>query len=91
MSYMEVVIKDGNRTVNWIFPDTRPVESVLEKFEREYLPVNRKRVFIENRRLIVDCAECQLNYFVKSFGRKIRINVETVKPLKKEDEKTQNG
>ena len=76
IDFVEVVIKDGNRTVNWMFPEKTTIANVLDKWDREYHKADRTNVRIENRRLIVDCAECQLNWFAKKFGSKVRIRVE---------------
>lgn len=89
MDYIEIIIKDGNRTVNWIFPVISTITDVLNKWEKNYYPCNRKRVIIENKRLLEDYLDCRLSSF-KSFGEKIVIRLETVFP-KKEEGGEENG
>lgn len=80
--YTEVIIKDGNRTVNWMFPETSTINDILNKWETNYHRCNRDWVIIDNKRVVPECLDCQLNYF-KSFGRKIIVRVEAAP--KKED------
>ena len=77
--FIEVVIKDGNRTVNWLFPEMATVSSVLQKWEKEYFKCDKKSVRIGGRLLLADCEECQLNYFTKKMGNKLTIRVESIK------------
>lgn len=85
MNFIEVVIKDGNRTVNWSFPEVSTVSDILDKWESGYRKCNRKNIRINDRLLVSDCVDCQLNYF-KSFGRKIKIRVESIKKEESETE-----
>ena len=87
--FTEIVIKDGNRTVNWMFPPSSKISYILDQWEKNYFPCNRKRVIIDNKRVVDGCLDCQLNYF-KSFGKKIVMRLETVYP-KKEKGAEQNG
>ena len=79
IDFIEVVIKDGNRTVSWVFPEESTISRVLDKWDKDYLPCDRENVRIEGRRLIADCKDCQLNWFAKKFGNKLHIRVESAK------------
>lgn len=78
IDFIEVVIRDGNRTVNWMFPEKTAISHVLDKWEREYHKCDRKTVRIGGRLLLADCDECQLNFFSKKMGNKISIRVESI-------------
>ena len=75
--FIEVVIKDGNRTVSRMFPDISTVEDVLAKYELKYKKCRRDKVNIDGRMVEPDLLDCQLNYF-KIKGRKIHIRVESI-------------
>ncbi len=75
--FIEVVIKDGNRTVSRMFPDISTVEDVLARYELKYKKCRRDKVSIDGRLVAPDLLDCQLNYF-KIKGRKIHIRVESI-------------
>lgn len=89
--FIEVIIKDGNRTVSKLFPDICTIEDVLAKYELKYKKCRRDKVSIDGRLIEPDLLDCQLNYF-KIKGRKIRIRVESIlHEFKKKDEVKVNG
>ena len=77
LEFIEVVIKDGNRTVSKFLPDICTVEDVLAKYERKYKQCRRDKVSIDGRLIEPDLLDCQLNYF-KIKGRKMHIRVESI-------------
>lgn len=89
--FIEVIIKDGNRTVSRMFPDISTVEDVLTKWETKYKKCRRDKVSIDGRLIEPDLLDCQLNYF-KIKGRKLHIRVESIlHEFKKKDEVKANG
>lgn len=75
--FVEVIVKDGNRTVSRFVPDICTVEDVLARYERKYKKCRRDKVSIDGRLIEPDLLDCQLNYF-KIKGRKLHIRVESI-------------
>lgn len=75
---IEVLIKDGNRTVSWEFPEDTKIADILAYWEQGYNKVDRDNVRINDKLLDGKLLECQLNYF-KKIDRKVRIRVESAK------------
>lgn len=75
--FIEVIVKDGNRTVSRMFPDISTVEDVLARYELKYKKCRRDKVSIDGRMITPDLLDCQLNYF-KIKGRKLHIRVESI-------------
>ena len=89
--FIEVIVKDGNRTVSRMFPDISTVEDVLKKYELKYKKCRRDKVSIDGWLITPDLLDCQLNYF-KIKGRKMHIRVESVlQEFKKKEEVKANG
>lgn len=80
---IEVVIKDGNRTVNWLVKDSATLERVLADWKRDYLPFKRETIRVNGRRLLETHLECKMRYFAEKFG-KLVFQVETIWPKKEE-------
>ena len=79
---MEVVVKDGNRTVNWIMNSRTKIDRVLSVYERGYRPVHRGTVRLNGRRLLEAHLDCKLGYFADKFDKFV-FEVDTIKPTKK--------
>ena len=87
MHFIEVVIKDGNRTVNWEFPDISTVGEILDQWEKGYHACDRSNVRINDKLLIpeaMDAQLCQLLYPLEKHGKHIKIRVKGIKPVKEE-------
>ena len=80
---IDVVVKDGNRAINWQFPVGMRLEQVLEFWSNGYYPYKRDTVRLNGRRLLAAHLECRLSYFAERFG-KLVFQVESIEP-KKED------
>ena len=79
---MEVVVKDGNRTVNWIFNERTRLDRILDTFERGYRPVKRDTVRLNGRKLLEAHLDCKLRYFTDKYDKFV-LEVDTVRPKKK--------
>ena len=82
---IEIVIKDGNRTVNWLTKDSNTLDKVLAEWSKGYHAFKRDTVRLNGRRLLETHLECKVRYFAEKYG-KLVFQVETVWP-KKEDSK----
>lgn len=51
---MEVIIKDGNRTVNWEFPDGATVGDLVKKWEKGYYPVEEFTAWNRDGKLVLE-------------------------------------
>lgn len=87
---MEIVIKDGNRIINWLFPRHMTLDKVLSFWQKGYYPFKRNTVRLNGKRLMEAHLDCKIGFFADKFD-KLVFQVETVLPEKKEGEADKNG
>ena len=81
--WIEVVIRDWNRVVNWIFPPDTPLADVLSKWEKGYHPFDRERVIMHGAIVPEEMFGCFLSSFTED---KALIILRTKFPKKRKEE-----
>lgn len=81
---MDIVIKDGNRIVNWDFHPETKLSYVFKKWEKDYYPVNRDTIRLNDRKILAAHLDCKIKYFAEKFDRMV-FRVETIMPEKEEE------
>ena len=77
-----IVVKDGNRTVSWIYNERTRIDRILDDFERGYRLVKRDTIRLNGRQLLEAHLDCKIRYFFDKH-QKFVFQVDTVKPPKK--------
>lgn len=85
-----MVIKDGNRIVNWLCYKNMTLHDVLANWVEDYYPLDADKVSVNGRLILNEHLDCKLGFLSEKFGERIVVRVETIFP-KKEKEAAQNG
>ena len=85
MSYINVIVKDAVRIVNWDYEPETTIEYVINQLQFKPIPGTVRAGDMEVRDLsAVRLCDCPMEIAPNSNGQKrVRITMETVKPKKK--------